>query len=555
MIKVQKMKKNKLLLPILLLTLFVPLNSFSVVEDVKSKITDVTLYMDRAVVTRTMSMTVQAGQEGDMEFNFTKLPLNIDAQSIRATASGRGKVSDIKIDKHFVDKLKNPKVKELDEKIKIVRAELGAIDYKKRNLWKQKDLIDKSFVLKNVSDTQREIKEGRVDALEWQKLTDFYLANLNTIDKKLASLNPERDKLQVKLTDLKRELSKYQTSRVEGSTSVSVLVENITGKVDIKLSYMVFNASWRPAYDVRALQDGAVELTYYGKIRQATEEDWNGVNLKLSTAKPSFSATPPKLTPWILDIVTPYKQKGLMKRSLSESVMMMDVADGDFEEGFAMGKGEAKAFAPVSTNITSTEFNVKRRATLLSNNEEERVTILKETLSSELAYVTVPKLNKYAFLEAAINNTLEYPILAGASSVYINDSFVGTAYLEEKLPGEELVMPLGIDESIKVERKLIKKEKAKKGITKSKERILYTFNIEVQNLKSKAAEITVLDQLPISRNKDIVVKLVKIDMEYDKIDENGIMEWLKTLAPNDKFSVTYSFYIEYPKGTIITGIF
>lgn len=527
---------------------FLPLTAFSNVKTQTSKITDVTLYTDRALVTRTMTMNTQ---EGLNEFDFSKLPLNIDIQNLRATADKNGKVSDIKIDKHFINKLKNPKVKELDDKIKIVKAEFAAINYKKNNLRKQESLIDKSFTLKNINDTHREIKEGRVDALQWQKLSDFYLTSLNTIHKKLADLDIKRDKLKTRLTDLRNELSKYQTSRLEGSTSVSVMVESSkSGKLNVKLSYIVFNASWRPAYDVRALENGSVELTYYGKIRQQTEEDWSDVNLKLSTAKPSFSATPPTLTPWILDIAEVYRKRKLYKKE-SKMLMVESMEMEDSISGFA-AKGDS--FAPVTTNITSTEFNVKRRTSLLANNEEERVTILKETLTSEPSYITVPKLNKYAFLEATINNTLEYPILAGGASVFINDSFVGYAAISEKLPGEELTMPLGIDESIKVERKLLKKEKAKKGITNSKERILYTFNIEVENLKSQAMEIKILDQLPISRNKDIVVKLKNIDNKFDKIDENGIMEWTKKLDKKGKFSVTYSFYIEYPKGTNISGI-
>jgi len=70
------------------------------------------------------------------------------------------------------------------------------------------------------------------------------------------------------------------------------------GAAKLRLSYLVSNASWTPSYNVRAT-DARDEITieYNASIQQMSGEDWNDVEMVLSTATPSLVATAPKLEP------------------------------------------------------------------------------------------------------------------------------------------------------------------------------------------------------------------------------------------------------------------
>jgi hypothetical protein len=72
-------------------------------------------------------------------------------------------------------------------------------------------------------------------------------------------------------------------------------------RVEFTVQYLVRDAGWLPNYDVR-VQDVAqpIDLRYRAKVRQNSGEDWTGVQLTLSTADPSRSATAPQLEPWRL---------------------------------------------------------------------------------------------------------------------------------------------------------------------------------------------------------------------------------------------------------------
>ena len=62
------------------------------------------------------------------------------------------------------------------------------------------------------------------------------------------------------------------------------------------LVYMVHGASWSPSYDIRVANDSdGLSLTYFGRIQQSTGEDWDECAVKLSTATPSVGGRPPPI--------------------------------------------------------------------------------------------------------------------------------------------------------------------------------------------------------------------------------------------------------------------
>jgi len=70
----------------------------------------------------------------------------------------------------------------------------------------------------------------------------------------------------------------------------------------LELNYMVFDAGWSPAYDLRADDiTSPVKLTYKANVFQNTGVNWDNVNLKLSTINPNRSNVKPTLAPWYVD--------------------------------------------------------------------------------------------------------------------------------------------------------------------------------------------------------------------------------------------------------------
>ena len=70
----------------------------------------------------------------------------------------------------------------------------------------------------------------------------------------------------------------------------------------LTLKYMVRSAGWSPSYDIRVVDiTKAMQLTYKAQVYQNTGEDWDKVQLALSSGDPNKDAIMPQLYPWRLD--------------------------------------------------------------------------------------------------------------------------------------------------------------------------------------------------------------------------------------------------------------
>ena len=63
----------------------------------------------------------------------------------------------------------------------------------------------------------------------------------------------------------------------------------------VRLNYLVNATSWMPQYKLRTgAEKDPVQVEYLAAIEQQSGEDWNGVDLILSTAQPRLNAAPPE---------------------------------------------------------------------------------------------------------------------------------------------------------------------------------------------------------------------------------------------------------------------
>jgi len=71
----------------------------------------------------------------------------------------------------------------------------------------------------------------------------------------------------------------------------------------LDLSYIIPGANWRSIYQIRVEStEEACVLVYQGIIRNATGENWENVNVTLSTAEPSKGGEPPRIPTLVVQL-------------------------------------------------------------------------------------------------------------------------------------------------------------------------------------------------------------------------------------------------------------
>jgi uncharacterized protein (TIGR02231 family) len=525
-----------------------------------SSIASVTIYPDRATIVRETNIKPVLGPQSVV---FSGLPTTLIPNSLRA--SGRGaaavKILGLEVVNEFLDVALLPEIKKLE-------AEIDALDYE---ITKTKNAIEvlntqekflNSIQATTTTKASEQVAVGKPDILSWEKVYDFLGTKLLAVKQGQLDRQKILDDQYARRDSLKKRLDSIKPQRAQEARKVSVLIDaSQVGDFKMSLAYTVMNARWAPLYTVRALPDSSeIELTVTGLIQQRSGENWENVKAQLSTASPAIESRPGELDPWTLDIYVPRPVQRMAAKSKDERVL------GGVVGGVLGGVAESVASRPVEAREAELDtaailesgihvnFDIKRSVDIPSDGAPHKVPIDAQKLKVKFDYVAVPKLKEAMFLRGSVKNTLAYPFLPGSADLFIIQDFVGTAQIPYVAANEEAKMYFGEDGQIKVKYERVKKEKINPGFLGKTEKLHLVYKITVQNLRKNAAEIELVDQLPISQNDKIEIKDINIQPAQAKKDEKGILTWKLTLAPQEKKEITIDFTIEYPKDATIIGI-
>ena len=194
---------------------------------------------------------------------------------------------------------------------------------------------------------------------------------------------------------------------------------------------------------------------------------------------------------------------------------------------------------------TTTLYRIDDKYTLESDGKTTKIGIKQLEVPAIYDYYLAPKIDQAAFLTASIPSWQDYDLQSGEVSLYYEGTYLGKTYIDLASTTDTLSLSLGKDNGIKVSRKLLKEYSSKKfiGANRSDSR---QYEISIRNSKRVSANIHVVDQIPVSTNKEIEVEDVKVsEARVDK--ETGIVTWTLTLAPGQEKKLGISYSVKYPK--------
>lgn len=527
---------------------------------VDSSITAVTVYLDRAVVTRTATADVAAGEQALV---FGRLPDSLVDDSLHVTGSGSAQATilDVATTVDWPDKVP-------DERVRAVQDELKAEEKQLRVLTDRTAALEKERVLvTRIADAAALPGPGSKDGTpparllpaEMQQLLEFYRTSLDKLAQEAQELDAQKDPLNERIAATKAKLEALNGS---GGKSVKNVVVRLSvaqaGQLKLALSYALGGAQWRPTYEARvASAEKKLSLGYYGIVTQSTGEDWKGVVLTLSTAHPSVGGSAPELRPWYVDRRQPPMRRESENAFRAKSMVagapapaLSDSATPVELEAFTV----AEASADVAVGATSATFRIQGVTDVPSDNDPHKEGIAQIPLTAELSYLTTPKLMAAAFLSAAVTNTSDYPLLAGPMAVFLDETFVANARTKTVMPGEKFDLALGVDDGIKVERKVLNRFTEDLGIITKESRITYDILITVTNHRRDPVKLTVKDQVPVSRHEKVEVAQAAPAPDDVKPDAQGILTWSLDLAPGEKRELPLKFSVTYPNDLPVSGL-
>ena len=528
-----------------------------------STITDITLYQDRASVTRTATLDLQTG--GYTLF-FRDLPSSAYLDSVQASVGKQAALLS-------VDTSSRPRVKDNSDIIKEISAEIENVEQVINNLnAKQDALALQVTMLKTLIEQASNEKEGQVDLDHLENQIDFIGSKMTTLTiEQTENSNTIKD-LKQKLQNLNRRKQNLSSDRGTQLNAVVDIGVKQAGTIQVQLTYLVNNASWLPTYSIRANNAGDnITVEYDAQIWQRTGENWTDVSMTLSTAQPQRSTTPPMPSPWFVDVFVPpppadsrRMRVGARGGSGDEMYYSKNAQQVDAIESMPMMGSElaivetASASATVNNDGPAVSFTLPRTITVPSNREERQTTSLGafET-EANMFHIAVPMFTDATFIRSKVTNTSDYILLPGKASIFHGSDYVGKTSLPTIAPNETFSLNLGIDPVVTATRVLLEKESASTGLFGSGKQTLYEYRITISNGHDEGIEVHVRDRYPVSRNEEIEVTLnnlsspLSTDKRYvDSEKPMGLLRWDLNIPANSTGDASFvlNWEVEIARG-------
>ena len=534
------------------------------IKTLDTSISEVTVYTDRALVTRRGTVSLTGNER---ELAIVSVPATLETESVRATGAGTVAVRllGVRTETVFSSEPVADGIAELTQQIQELQTQRRAINDKITARKIQLKFVE-GLSEKSVGFFSSSIAKQQVGLNETGELLNFLGTNYLKYVTAIAQHERQQHKLDNQIQALKQNFQQVMTSHSHQSFNIIVAIEpSGSGNFELEISYVVMGARWTPLYDLRVnTTNNQINLNYLAEVNQNTGEDWTGVALTLSTAKPGMGTLPPKLEPWFIDTVHPKSaQTPEFMRTRSPQTAEPDRAAAP-ERAFAMMALSDAAAAPesiaaqtatatVSKEGGTVSFQVGGNTKIPSDGTPHKVMVFRENYPFKPEYIAVPRLVSFAYLQAVVVNPLTgATLLPGKANIFRDNTFVGTVELENVSPGQEYKLNLGIDEGLKIERELVERQVDKKLIGQQR-RMSYAYRLNVTNLQQVQVHLTLQEQLPVSRNEQIKVRLTLTNPKI-VAGEMGLLEWIMSLQPQAKQELYYQFVVEHPPDLTVIGL-
>ncbi|KFE71302.1 DUF4139 domain-containing protein [Hyalangium minutum] len=192
-------------------------------------------------------------------------------------------------------------------------------------------------------------------------------------------------------------------------------------------------------------------------------------------------------------------------------------------------------------------FPSARRETIPSGGGGRLVPLFTESWPVKTERKLFPALARDAFLVAELQSPSKQVLPGGEASLFVGSDPAGTASLKLVAPGERFTLPLGVDRAVRPVRNVTLVE-SEKGFISKDEETLYRVTLEVANPYAFPLPVRIHDQWPLTKDKDVEIKLVRTE-PYAKQDKvKGALEWELTVPASGKTVVSFEYTLRRPKG-------
>lgn len=539
--------------PLIFLFCLFPLSAFADDVPLTADVTAVTIYPEGATVRRQALFSVPEGQHSLIVEN---LPARLDPATLRVRADGV-RMDAITVRQDAVPPRDVPKpdtVRAAEAEVKRLEALIVEGTDTVQAIGLRAEAAQAQIGFLTQIGTSEGLAAAGGDSLRelTQMIGDEGLAARQAAHDALIEQRKARESVSALQDELKIARQALAALVPESEDRLLVTVQIEAEKAvqgNLQIEYLA-DANWRPVNDyyLTSTDTPRLEIKRGAFVEQHTGENWEGVQLVLSTARPSEQFTPSVLRPDLRRAVDKEIIERRLKSVSAPSARMMDQAGEIMPEPMIVAEA---AVLPSGLNV---EYAYPTPVTLASGAEAVRLSLSPLSLDAKLVAQAVPLRDQTAFLMAEFTNDSGEVLLPSfASAFYLDQAYVGSQETGLVAAGDEAALSFGPMDGIRLARATKDRSAGDRGILSRSSDLREDAVITVSNLTGRDWPVRVLDRVPYSEQDVLEISWSASPKPnaQDYEDQRGILAWEFDLAPGAVQSIALNTQIVWPEGQML----
>lgn len=493
----------------------------------------VTVYPRGAEVTRSGSVSFPAGSH---RLIFTSLPADLDPARLQLAVNDSAvRLGSLQLETLHAGDLVTAEEQRLQTELEALQDARTSITDEVAGANTQLKFLDS--LASNAGSQSNGIDAGALSGL----LTTLASASesarnvIRDANGRLRQLDKEIARKQFELTQV--------ATRQQVSNSVTVNVDVDSARsATVSLLYPVPQAGWNWLNEAR-LDTAAASLDLQRKVsvQQTSGEDWDNVQLRISTARPSANTQTPQLGSLLVDFLE-------IMPLQAQRPMALSARDAAVEEVNVSGAYLSKM--DLSATQYLVEFAVPGRVSVAADSQPRLLPVDQRRLPVQLVTRVVPDRDSSAYLEARFGWEDSVPLQGGIMQFYRDNAFIGRRGVADFLPGEDIRLAFGRDDRIRVNSKAVQEDSRDGGVLRRNAVDEHRVRYELENFHATAVMVEVLGRIPVAQNTAIDVEWLAgaTPVDEENVDGNaGVVLWRVTARPGQVASINHFYRVSYPR--------
>jgi uncharacterized protein (TIGR02231 family) len=518
--------------------------------EITSAIESVTVYPDGATVTRRIRVDLP---QGDSVLRAVDFPPTLDPASLRVEGEARAKLTIGGIDARPPRAERPPADPALDDRILSLRDDRDRLDGKIAAATARRKFAERF---------SEQAPAGIGEKGEARPLGEWRSAFAAVEDEVMAADTTIRE-ARIMQRNIDRELARLDAQRAANPPrKMEVRIDvnsDAATSATLRVSYSVRGARWSPIYDARLDTGGrkpSIDLVRRAEIVQTTGEDWNDVQLAVSTARTAKGGSAPELRPLIVRYPAPLRPLAEGARAPASALpnaapqlMQKRRAEEEFAKRSDDNVVAEEQEATADTGGFQAVYRIPGRVSVAGSEGAKSFRMSSAVIVPDLLVRAAPALDATAFLEANFKHAEDAPLLPGRVAIYRDGIYVGRGQMAMTAKDEDVRLGFGADDHIKIVRSTVRQVEGSAGIINSAKTERREYKTSIRNGHDVPIRVVIEDQAPVSEIDDVKVELLPATTpptEKDVRSRRGVMAWSLEVAPGDAKEIRIAWRVRWP---------